>query len=73
MSDLERKRALATYEVGWRDYDRGGSYAVRRRRFAARVGEHPDAVALWEQGWADNQHGRGFGESLATPTSQQDE
>lgn len=62
---MDRLQA-ATYERGWRDFDRGGSHAMRRRIMARLVDDHPDALALWEAGWSDNQHARGFGATRET-------
>lgn len=67
MTDAEIRQA--TYLLGWRAFDRGGSHRKARRMFAKRVDENPEALALWDAGWADNQHGRPCTTSLTTPTT----
>jgi hypothetical protein len=62
LDDAERL-AWETYRLGWLASDKGGSYAAKRRRFSVQVGGHPEALRLWEAGWSDLVHARGFGAS----------
>jgi len=66
IDEHERQRARVTYERGWRDFDRGGSHRVRRRRFSDLVAGNTDALTLWDAGWDDNQNGRQFGATAPT-------